>query len=95
MRTCHACGAEAGAGKKTGRRDECPRCHADLHCCLNCRFHDAAASRQCREPVVELVKVKDRANFCDFFEFSDRQGAGPQDSKAGAARAALDGLFKK
>ena len=94
MKSCHACKKELGIGREVGRRDECPFCHADLHCCLNCRFYDAAAPRQCREPQSELVREKAKANFCGFFLFSD----GPRKEAAGGtdqARKTLDELFKK
>jgi hypothetical protein len=76
-----------------GRRDECPFCHADLHCCLNCRFHDLSAPKQCREPVAENVREKDKANFCDYFLFSE--GGAAASGETAATRKALDDLFKK
>jgi len=93
MKLCHACKKELSLGREIGRRDECPFCHADLHCCMNCRFYDRSAPKQCREPQADLVREKDKANFCDFFVFSDRTAAAGND--AGKARAALDDLFKK
>ena len=48
-------------------RDECPACGRDLHICLNCRFYDVNAYRQCRDSIMELVQDKEKANFCDFF----------------------------
>jgi hypothetical protein len=93
MKTCFHCKKELSLGREIGRRDECPFCHADLHCCLNCRFYDRAAPKQCREPKADLVREKDKANFCDFFVFSDRTAAPAND--ASRARAALDDLFRK
>lgn len=93
MKLCHACKKELSLGREIGRRDECPFCHADLHCCMNCRFYDRSAPKQCREPQADLVREKDKANFCDFFVFSDRTATAGND--AGKARAALDDLFKK
>ena len=94
MTFCHACGNRVEVGREVGRRDECPSCHADLRCCLNCRFYDAAAPKQCREPQAELVREKAKANFCDYFRFADRSGPGPSDG-ASNARKALDDLFRK
>ena len=51
-----------------GRRDECPHCGADVHVCRNCRFYDATAYNECREPVAERVIDKERANFCPEFK---------------------------
>jgi len=75
-----------------GRRDVCPSCGSDLHCCLNCRFYDARAAKQCREPAAELVREKAKANFCDFFAFAEKSGV---KSDAKEARRALDDLFRK
>lgn len=94
MKSCYACKKELDLGREIGRRDECPSCHADLHCCRNCRFHDAAAPRHCREPQAELVREKTKANFCGFFSFADRKTDLSGDS-AEQARKALDDLFRK
>ncbi len=93
MKTCFQCKKELALGRETGRRDECPFCSADLHCCRNCRFYDPAAPKQCREPQAELVREKEKANFCDFFVFADRAAA--ESGDADKARASLDNLFKK
>lgn len=94
MKVCHACKKELEIGRSVGRRDTCPGCKADLTCCLNCAFYDRHASRQCREPMSENVKIKERANFCDYFRFAE---TGDADGKAkdDAARKALEALFGK
>lgn len=95
MKICHACKRELSIEIKIGRRDECPHCHADLHCCLNCKFYDRAAPKQCREPLAELVREKAKANFCDYFVFADVQSPSAPGTGAGKARKALEDLFKK
>jgi hypothetical protein len=67
---CHSCGAAVpvGLGEKVGRRDECERCGADLHCCQNCRFFDLSRNNECAEPQSERVVDKTASNFCDYFE---------------------------
>jgi len=95
MKTCHTCKKELVQGRIIGRRDICPHCRADLTCCLNCSFYDRAASKQCREPMAELVKDKARANFCDYFVFAETCGAAGAAADADRARTALDELFKK
>jgi len=95
MKICHACKKNLEVGQSIGRRDECLFCGADLHCCLNCRFYDRAAPKQCREPLAELVKEKAKANFCDYFVFKEAGAAGNEKSEAEQARAALNNLFKK
>jgi hypothetical protein len=96
MITCHACKKELSISRNTVRKETCPSCGADLHCCLNCSFFDSHVSKQCREPAAELVSDKSRANYCDFFAFADSR---PTDQTAGDAvkdaRRALERLFKK
>jgi hypothetical protein len=96
VKTCHACKKELSIGRNVGRKETCPSCDADLHCCLNCSFFDSHTSKQCREPVAELVNEKSRTNYCDFFAFADSRST---DKTEGAAlknaRNALDSLFKK
>lgn len=96
MKACHACKQELSLGRTLGRREECPHCRADLHCCLNCEYYDRTAPKQCREPAAGLVKEKDKANFCDYFVFAgvsvSAEGPGQTSERA---RSALDDLFKK
>jgi hypothetical protein len=92
VKTCHACKKDPSIGRSVGRRDACPFCGADLHCCLNCKFYDPSVSKRCREPAAMLVKEKTKANFCDFFMFAEAKSAR---SDATDARRMLDDLFKK
>ncbi|MBI4126207.1 MAG: hypothetical protein HY465_01815 [Deltaproteobacteria bacterium] len=91
MRCC-ACETDLGTMPFVGRRDECPQCHADLHVCRQCRFFDPAANNQCREPLAELVVDKEKANFCDYFEFA---GGKPAAAASSEAKKKLEGLFRK
>ena len=99
MKTCHHCGREVVLLAKLQRTDGCAGCHSDLKCCLNCRFFDTGANNQCREPAAEWCPEKEKANFCEFFEFhelsaGDRSGARAT-PPATSAKAAFKGLFKK
>jgi hypothetical protein len=100
MIACHHCGRELQFLGKIGRTDGCPFCHSDLKCCLNCRLHDPGANNQCLEPQAEWVTDKDKANFCEFFEFRvtsslSQPGAAGAQSEANRARAAFDSLFSR
>jgi hypothetical protein len=65
---CHFCKTETPDGKIMFR-DECERCGADLHICLNCSFHDPHASKQCREPAIpEEARDKELKNLCEYFQ---------------------------
>ena len=93
MKICHACKREAATTAPAGRRDRCSSCDADLHCCLNCKFYDRSAAKQCKEPVAESVKEKTKSNFCDYFVFKESQASGT--NGLSEARRALDDLFRK
>lgn len=94
MAGCAFCGQALGAGP-FGRRDECPRCGRDVHCCLNCRFHDQSAHNECREPQAEQVAERDRANFCDYFAPGEGGPGAKAADPAAEARRKLEALFKK
>ena len=96
MKTCHACGEtwDGSPGIQPGCNELCEKCGADLHCCLNCRFYDAAAYRQCRSKTVELVKDKDKKNFCDEFEFAADKPDGGRGFSTGDMQKKWDDLFK-
>lgn len=93
--SCFHCGRVYQYIDRLARKETCAQCGSDLHCCRNCTFYDATAPRECREPVADPVRYKDRANFCDYF---DPRAAASGDKKAGThedARKAWDNLFKK
>jgi hypothetical protein len=90
---CWKCGASLAAlSLPLQRQDECRACHAQLHVCRLCEFHDVTVANQCREPIAEVVKDKDRANFCDYFK--PRPGAYSDTSQVAAkAKSDLEVLF--
>lgn len=90
---CFECGHEMVFPYSPGRRDECPKCGADVHACRNCKNYDRNSYNECREPQADVVLEKDRANFCDFFS-PGGQGPGASD-KQKDLRAAAEALFKK
>ena len=94
VRICHRCRREITLEGKIGRREACPGCGADLHCCLNCSLHDPGAYNQCREPQAERVPDKDRGNFCDWFRFRDAAGGQGTGEGKGSAEDRLKALFK-
>jgi hypothetical protein len=92
---CWKCGASLTAlSLPLSRRDECPKCRAELHVCRMCVEYDTRVAHHCREPTAEEVRDKEHANFCDFFR--PRAGAyTPPDPAAERARADLEKLFGK
>jgi hypothetical protein len=95
VKICHSCKKDPSIGRTVGRRDACPLCGADLHCCLNCKFYKPSLSKQCGEPAAALQKEKARANFCDYFVFGDSPGVTASHAAVEQARRAIDDLFKK
>jgi len=90
---CHHCRRELPVDGKVSRDDICPGCSSDVRCCLNCRFYNESAHNKCDEPVAEFVGVRDRSNFCEYFELNPSTASGGSD-KQGQARSAFDDLFK-
>lgn len=93
---CHNCGASLDYSNliKPGRRDECPKCSSDVHCCLNCVNFAENLSNQCRESQIEPVREKDKSNFCDYFALKVGNSSGSSTSSEDVF-AQLDDLFKK
>ena len=90
---CFRCGSAYAFTDRIGRGDSCPRCDADLRCCMNCRHYSPNAHNQCNETQSEWVREKDRSNYCDYFE--PRRGSDGQAANRGQdARAKFEDLFK-
>ena len=88
---CHRCGGGIEAVERIGRRDTCPACGSDLHCCRNCRFYAPGLHNDCREPQADRQVDKERGNFCEYFSFVPAGAGAAATGKDG--RAALDALF--
>ena len=92
--TCTRCGRTVELAI-VSRRDTCPGCGVDLRSCVQCTLYTPGHYNDCREPQAERVLDKGRANFCDYFNPSDRGASTtPEDPKA-RAKAQLDALFRK
>jgi hypothetical protein len=91
---CFRCQRDLPIEGKIARLDSCPKCFSDLHVCLNCNFYDPFAPKQCRETSAELVRDKEKSNFCEYFTPSSKSGISAK-SPADEARKAFDNLFKK
>ncbi len=73
---CWKCGKPLVLSGTVSRSDVCPSCGADVRSCKNCRFYEPGAYYDCRESVDELVKDKERANFCGWFMIAPQDEAG-------------------
>ncbi len=91
---CWKCGAALAAlTLPLSRRDECPRCRAELHVCRMCVEYDVHVAKHCREPTAEEVSNKTGANFCDFFKPRPRAYVPADSGAAERARHELEQLF--
>lgn len=87
---CWKCGCDIVVKSPVTRNSECPECHADLHSCKNCTFYSPGSHYDCHETIDELVKDKERANFCDNFKVKTHFAA---KKNSDDARKKLDALF--
>ena len=93
---CWKCGASLAAlSLPFGRLERCKACGADLHACKQCGLYDRSAYQQCKEPTVEEVRDKERANFCDHYKPVAGAFKGSTGGAADAARSELEKLFGK
>ncbi len=90
---CLHCKKTTSSGSKIGFREECGSCRSDLHVCKNCEFYDPKVYNECRETSADVVRDKERSNFCDFFN-AQQSGSAAVD-KAALVKAAAEALFKK
>jgi len=94
MKICHACLKGLEVKTPVRRRETCPFCGSDLHCCLNCIFHATGAYNDCREPQAERVVEKARSNFCDFFVFRDADADAKGKNSGESLKTKMASLFK-
>lgn len=96
---CWKCGEKIDLSQGVYRNSVCPKCGADLHWCKGCKFYSPGSHFDCRESVEDLVKEKDRANFCEHFMAGKNSVSANEinsEKKANekrAARSAFDALF--
>jgi hypothetical protein len=88
---CAACGHTQHFVGVVPFRAECESCAADVHVCMNCRFHDQFVANECVEDQADPVARKDRRNLCEYWK--PKGSAGRVDNAADAAKAKLAALF--
>jgi len=104
---CSSCGAVLSPG--FDQKGECPRCHAEMHCCKQCVHFDTGRQFECTQPITERIAKKDAKNDCRFFEFrmtvekdtspvtyaTPAVAASTTAARPNDARKAFEDLFKK
>ncbi len=94
-RYCHNGGTKWEIDGQPGRSEICPDCNEDLRACLNCVFYDLSVAHQCRERRAEPVTEKKRSNFCEYFDFAQRDwsGSGSANKRVEKTKGTFDKLF--
>lgn len=87
--TCWSCAKTWEFHPPMARGESCEGCGWDARVCKNCRFFDPRAYRECIEEQAELVKDKDKRNFCSYFEAKSSSVANTETPKVNP----LDQLF--
>lgn len=87
--TCWSCGNCWEFSPPLARGELCHGCRRDAKVCLNCKFYDRHANGECLESQAELVKDKEKSNFCDWFDANDEN----RSSGAQSSSNPLDALF--
>ena len=95
MHICTFCGKEISLEKFVSRKAACPKCGADLHICMNCRFYSETSHNRCIEPKAEFQRSREKANFCDYFVFSSRMSPQSDKREKEDVLKNLNDLFKK
>ena len=89
---CWFCGQSLVAlSLPLSRLDNCKACSAALHACRQCEFYAEGVANQCREPMAEEERDKQRANRCDYF--SPHLGPFEAKPKVSDAHTQLAALF--
>lgn len=76
------------------RQDTCSKCRRDTHACKNCIHYDISFNNSCKEAQAERVVDKEKSNFCDYFQPSQK-GASQVSASKDALKTAAEALFKK
>lgn len=93
---CYKCGNFEEIAKPVPRSAVCGVCGADIRCCKNCAFYEEGAHYDCRETINELVRDKEKANFCEYFSYTASgkgKGENAWQEKKAEAKKAFDSLF--
>ena len=62
---------------------------------MNCIYYDEYSTNKCSEPAADWVPDKEKANFCEYLEFSQPQIVMKKDMEMDRARAYWESLWKK
>ena len=90
---CWHCGRALGKAD-LGRETTCLGCGKDTRVCRNCRFYAPGRPDDCEEPMAERVMLKERANFCEYFQPTTEPVESAQEPSPDDLMKAAEDLFK-
>ncbi len=93
MPKCVYCGTEIEVDGRIGRLEDCLKCGRYLHACIQCKLYDRGYHNDCRESQSVMVGDKEKANFCEFFDFG--RDIECEEKAIEKAKNDLSTLFKK
>ncbi len=88
---CFSCQKVNSVPDKVGFRAECS-CGTDLHSCKCCSFYDPKVYNECRETSADVVRERERANYCEYYQ---PKNTGSAADKRDELKSAAEALFKK
>lgn len=94
MYRCYRCQREITLRTNLRHHELCPYCSSALHCCLNCLYYDDFSPNKCSEAAADWVPDKEKANFCQYFEFTQPQML-KREMDTDKAKAYWESLWKK
>ena len=89
---CYYCGKSTD--EAITRSSLCSSCRKELRVCFNCKSYKKDAYWDCAEDIPEQVTEKDRANFCDFFVYTNKVDKEKQEKNKKAKNDAKDNFLK-
>jgi len=90
--TCWNCGRDLTKADY-GRESRCLGCDKPTRACRNCRNFAPGRPNDCLEPMAEALLDKEKANFCERFDPTDRPLAQTKSDSSDLLKQAED-LFK-
>jgi hypothetical protein len=76
------------------RENTCPGCGKSTRSCRNCRWYTPGRPNDCREPMVERILDKEKANYCELFQSILETAAQARTGADKELRQAAEDLFK-
>src|SRR5262245_42973894 len=69
MLKCYRCRRIVSPDSRSTPHGVCPFCSTAFHCCMNCLYYDESSPYKCSESAADWVPDKEKANFCQYFEY--------------------------